>query len=153
MRRPILAALVAILMTSTPVLAQLFPAPAANPTTQQPAELVLVDATLYVNPPTNEGLCMGISPGQVTVTVKRVTEAVEQPRPARFGLYGFMVDPDTRIEIPISNQEVSTTTRVNGSNRYCWNVSIEAPETQGMSMAQRGAYVQTVAVRIVHRPE
>ena len=82
---------------------------------------------------------MGIGAGMLTVVVKRTREAAEQPRPARFSLYGFMVDPDTRIEIPVSSQEVSTTTHINGSDHYCWSVSIDAPETRGMDMAHRGA--------------
>lgn len=155
MRQPVLAALAALLVLAWPAHAQLFPTtPSSEPAPSTPSDRVLlVDAVLYVNPPTQEGLCMAIAAGQVTVTVRRVTEAVEQPRPARFGLYGFMVDPDTRIEIPISNQEVTTTTHVNGSSHYCWSVHIDAPETRDMSMAQRGAYIQTVAVRITLAPQ
>ena len=64
-----------------------------------------------------------------------------------------MVDPDTHIEIPVSSQEVTTTTHVNGADRYCWAVSIDAPETRNMSMAERGAFVQTIAVRMTFRPD
>jgi hypothetical protein len=149
MRRAIAAVLVVFLATSVQAHAQLF----TPQTTSVPAERVLIDTTLYVNPPDDEGLCMGIGAGMLTVVVKRTREAAEQPRPARFSLYGFMVDPDTRIEIPVSSQEVSTTTHINGSDHYCWSVSIDAPETRGMDMAHRGAFTQAVDVRITHRPD
>ncbi len=86
--------------------------------------------------------------GRVTVTVRRVTDAAIEKRPARFGFSGLMADPEANIETPINNQEVSITTRVNGSGYYCWGVSIDAPETDGMPNYQRGGYVQTIAVRM-----
>lgn len=149
MRRAIAAVLVVFLATSVQAHAQLFPPQPVG----TPAERVLVDATLYVNPPDDEGLCMTISAGQVTIIVKRVQAAVVEQRPVSFQMSGLMADPDVNVNMPISAMETSATTPVNGAHFYCWSVSIDAPETQGMSMAQRGGYVQRVAVRIVHRPD
>src|SRR5688500_16225566 len=106
MRRPLLIALTVLLTFGVPAHAQ--PAP----------ERTLVDLTVFVEPPTRQGLCMGMGSGQVTVTVRRAAEAIEG-RPARFTLTGFMADPDAQIEAPISSQDVTITTHLSGSDRYC----------------------------------
>lgn len=124
----------------------------AWPARAEADERVLLDAVLYVDPSLGSGLCHVFDPGRIAVTVRRVAEADEQ-RPARFSLRGFMADPDANVEIPIGRRDVTTTTTVSGADRYCWGVDIDAPETAGMARAQRGAYVQTIAVRITHRPD
>lgn len=155
MRRSVLAALVSLLLAAWPAQAQLFPTatPDVVPGVPAVSEQTLIDTTLYVEPPSQQGLCVVLGAGQVTVTVRRVTDAVAEPRPAKFSLYGFMADPDTHLEIPVSNQEVSTTTHIKGIDRYCWSVTINAPETATMDHAHRGGYVQTVAVRIAFRAD
>lgn len=139
MRQAVMAALIAIVTIGWPAYAQ-----------EVPPERVLVDATLYVRPPGAEGLCMVVDAGQLTVTVRRTREAIEG-RPARFALYGFMADPDAHIETPIGNQEISISVHVNGADRYCWSIEVDAPETERMANAQRGAFVQRIAVKITHR--
>jgi hypothetical protein len=150
-RRSVMAALASLLLLAWPAHAQLFPTNPGVPPAPD-GDRVLVDAALYVTPPRAEGLCMTIPAGRVTVTTSRTQEATE-PRPARFTLLGFMIDPDVRVEIPIGQQEVTTTAHVNGIDRYCWDVTIDAPETEAMPRAQRGAYVQRISIRILHRPE
>ena len=118
----------------------------------QPAESVLVDAVLWVVPPSDEGLCLSLGAGTLTVTTRRVKEASEQ-RPTSFRLNGFMIDPDANLTVSVSRQETTATTHLNGSDHYCWSVSADAPETRDMPMAQRGAYAQQIAVRLVFRPD
>lgn len=151
MRRSILAALTALLLLAWPAQAQLFPTtPGAAPAPS--TERVLVDTTLYVNPPKTEGLCMTLDPGQVTVTAKRIENAIN-PRAASFQLSGLMADPDANIKLTVGDAEASASTRVTGGWFYCWSVKVDAPETEGMSNAQRGAYVQKIAVRITLAPQ
>jgi hypothetical protein len=116
------------------------------------SEQTLVDATLYVNPPIREGLCFVAGPGRLTIVIRRVTDATEQ-RPAVFRLNGFMADPDARVTAPVTPQATAATTHLAGVGYYCWDVSIDAPETRALSMAERGSYVQTVAVRITFRAD
>lgn len=155
MRRSVLAATTALLLLAWPAHAQLFPSnpsPAA-PSDQPPpsVERVLLDTTLYVNPPKTEGLCITTDPGVITVTVKRTNVPVTL-KPAAFQLSGLMADMDANINLPISDVEATATTRVNGAWFYCWSVKVTAPETEGMSNAERGAYVQRIAVKITLTP-
>lgn len=140
MRHAILAALT-LLMALTPVHAQ-----------DAPVERTLVDAVLFVSPPDSPGLCMPLGAGQITITTQRVAEAIEL-RPTTFRIDGYQDDPGTHLTVAISRQETTLTTHVSGSYHYCWRVDVDAPETERMPNAQRGAYVQTVAVKIVHRPD
>lgn len=135
---------------ATQTAAQLFPSqPAGQPA---PSERVLLDAVLWVSPPLREGLCMVLDAGKVTVTAKRVGQTIEI-RPTELQFYGFMADQDAGLKVPITAQEASATTIVQGVDRYCWHINLDAPETQGMSNAQRGAYVQTIAVKLVWSPQ
>jgi hypothetical protein len=144
MRRALVLVVVLLCLSAWPASAQLFPPGSPEPVAS--AERVLVDTVLYVRPPRSEGLCMVVNGGRLTVTVKRIADAPVEQRPARFTLSGFMADPDAGIEIPVSNQESSATTAVNGSDRYCWSVAIDAPETEGMPAFQQGGYVQKIAL-------
>ena len=145
-RAVLVAVLVAVLMTSTPASAQLFTPPPAT------AERVLVDTTVFVQAPDRPGLCLPLGAGQLTVTVKRASDPIERRR-TDFMLAGFQDDPDVNVTIPVSQQPVTVTTRVNGSYHYCWYIEMHAPETETMSGAGRGAYAHTVDVRITHRPD
>lgn len=151
MRRAVIAALAAVLLTTWPVQAQLFPSGPGSTPPAEPAARVLLDTTLYVNPPTEEDLCMVLDAGQVTVTAKRLSTPIE-PRPASFRLRGFMADPEANATLTINDVESSVTLPVKGIDRYCWSVSVDAPDAQGLSMAQRGAYVQRIALRITLAP-
>lgn len=148
MQRVVLAVVVAVLMTSAPASAQLFPAAPKGPA----AERVLLDTTVFVEPPDTPGLCMPLGAGQLTVTVRRASEPIEHRR-TDFMLRGFQDDPGVNVAIPVNQQPVTVTTRVNGSYHYCWDIEMHAPETEGMSHAGRGAYAHTVDVRILHRPD
>jgi hypothetical protein len=152
MRMALIAAGALFLVMTWPVQAQLFPAnPGATAPPAPGTELVLADLTVWVNPPEEQGLCMKLDAGQVTVKVRRVSDALEQ-RPTTFQLYGFMADPDANVQTPISGQDVTVATRVTGAGHYCWHISVDAPEAKNMSMAQRGSFVQEIAVRISITP-
>lgn len=140
MRRAPMAVLLIALVAAWPVHAQ------------ATTERTLIDATLYVAPPNEPGLCFPLGPGQLKVTVRRSQDATEQ-RPTLFSLDGLMPDPETHILMRVTGAESVTETHVNGSDRYCWQIAVNAPEAVTMPRAQAGAYVQTVDVRITHRPD
>ena len=146
MQRALLAVVVAVLMTSAPASAQLFPAqPAAG-------ERILLDATIWVNPAISQELCMAIGPGQVAVTTRRTSNATQQ-RPAEFQFSGFRADQGASLKVAIEGQETSGTTRVTGGDHYCWRIQVYAPEVQVLTIFEQGEYVQQIAVKIVHRPD
>jgi hypothetical protein len=118
----------------------------------QPSERVLIDATVFVSPPDNPGLCLPLGPGVLTLTAWRVGDAIE-PRTTLLRVDGYQDDPGTHVAMQIGPDETTLTKRVAGSYHYCWSLTVDAPETERMSGAQRGAYVQTVAVRITHQPD
>lgn len=148
MRRALIAVLAVFLATSVQAHAQLFTSQPAG----TPAERVLIDTTVFVEPPDGPGLCMPLGAGQLTVTVKRTSDPLER-RPTAFTLSGYQDDPEVNIVIPLGSQAVTDTKHVNGSYHYCWWIEMQAPETETMSHAARGAYAHTVDVRIVHRPD
>ena len=150
MKRAIIAACLALMDGVWPAQAQLFPSPSGEP--KQSAERVLIDAEIFVSAPDAPGLCFPLGSGQLTVTVRRLSDAIER-RPTEFTLRGYQDDPDTNIAVPISGEDVTSTTRIKGSYHYCWSINVDAPETESMSGANRGAFVQTVAVRMVFTPQ
>lgn len=139
--------MVTLALVSTRADAQLFPASSGGA-----AGRTLLDATLFVSPPDAPGLCMPLGPGQLTIVARRTADAIEQ-RPTTLRVDGYQDDPSTHLTMAVGPQEATTTTRINGSYHYCWSITVETPETENMANAQRGAFVQTVDVRMVHRPD
>jgi hypothetical protein len=154
MRRSLLAALSALTLLALPVQAQLFPSAPTGSAPIQPAatgEQVLMDATVWVNPPFEQSLCMALEAGQVTVSVRRLNDPIVQ-RPTEFHFYGFVADQDASLKLMVGSQETTGTTRVAGVDHYCWQINVNAPEADRLSNAERGAYVQKVAVKITFTP-
>lgn len=148
MRRSLLAAMTAAVLLAWPAHAQIIPVPVSQPAS---GERILIDATIWVNPPFQQGLCMNLEAGLVTVTVARLGTPA-RPRPTEFHLYGFMADQDANLKLPVTHQEITGKTRVNGSDHYCWQFNVDAPEAERASNAERGDYVQTVALKITLIP-
>lgn len=113
-------------------------------------ERVITDATLWINPPSAPDMCVLLGAGRLTVSGRVERPAIER-RPTTFALHGMMEDPAANVVMRLSEAE-TTTTQISGG-RYCWAVTVDAPETEGMANAQRGAYALHVAVRITHTPE
>lgn len=112
---------------------------------------VVVDAVLHVDPPLSPGFCFALGPGELQVSVKRVQDAIER-RPATLHVDGFQLDPDVHITQPIGGGDTTITVPLAGAQRYCWWVDVYAPETETMSNANRGAYVQMIDLKIRYHP-
>lgn len=125
-------------------------APSRAAATAPPTEHVIVDAVLVVTPPDEEGLCVSLDPGRVTVTA-RVLEDAGEPRPVDFHLYGYQTDPDATVGTKVGRTDVGLTVAVLGG-RYCWSVAVYAPEAENTSLSVRSAYRHSVALKIVHTP-
>ncbi len=114
-------------------------------------ERAITDATLWINPPSAPDMCVLLGAGRLTVSGRIERPAIER-RPTSLTLHGMMEDAGTNVVMRLSEAETTTTTQI-GGGRYCWAVTVDAPETEGMPNAQRGAYTLNVAVRITHTPE
>jgi hypothetical protein len=139
MRRSLLAALIATMLLAWPARAQI------------PTERVLVDSTLWINPPSGASMCMLLEAGQLSVATRLVKPAIEG-RPITLSVNGLMEDLDTQISAGVVESETITTQLITGG-RYCWTVDVDAPETEGMANAQRGAFTVNVALKITLTPE
>ena len=118
---------------------------------QDGRERAITDATLWINPPSAPDMCILLGAGRLSVSARVERPAIER-RPTSLTLHGMMEDPGTNVVMRLSEAETTATTQISGG-RYCWAVTVDAAETEGMANAQRGAYVVTVAVRITHTPE
>jgi hypothetical protein len=119
---------------------------------------VLIDATFMAEPPWLEGPCMRLDPGQVTARVRNL--GLPPPgghaadvRPAGFRLTSYRgADRDGRIDLPVTREEDSDTTRVAGGV-YCWVLDVDAPVQTSAPIVARENYTQFVALKLTWTPQ
>src|SRR5205085_6277375 len=108
------------------------------------------------HPPNGDRLCMQIDAGRLTIVTRLISGPVDgQERRTDFELSGLMADPDVNVTVVITANETTTITQVAGA-MYCWYLSVAngaLPLGAGqMSNAERGAFVQSVHLRMTLAP-
>lgn len=123
MRRPVIAALLAVLLLTVPVGAQILPMPSPEPEPLAPGERVLIDAELWMDREQGQSGCWTLPGGTLTITAGVVLKPTF-PETANVSLrmHSMMgARGGDYLEMAVTDAP-TTTRRVIAGGPYCWFV-------------------------------
>lgn len=135
-------------------------APMVPPVALAVDERVIADMTVWATPAfpgrpvPPSTTCIDIPAGTLIVSASIVDGLTEQP--VEFKLYGLMGDPDLAgiggITIAVARAPTTILRTVNGIGPYCFSLTNNGVMPDGSNNADRGWYLQKVALRITSQP-